>query len=231
MVISWAYRAMAAPDRKAAETRLRGHSGSDRNFLIGMSELLCRGSFRRAGVPMTYLSSRPELADLPKGALRKFRDTLRLKHELGISERLSLTRLVLAISASCHGDRSGVDAPRGHDSPVIDPITGAEHGARIFVAALGASNYTYAEARWTPRRRPQGRHCGGRYDELTLELSPWFWAEGDPTIGFRRARNYAIVRVPACKGREHNEKRASRTRKILNRGCPNFPESCALGGA
>src|SRR3954463_12313088 len=31
----------------------------------------------------------------------------------------------------------------------FDPITGAEHGARIFVAALGASNYTYAEARWT----------------------------------------------------------------------------------
>jgi transposase len=32
---------------------------------------------------------------------------------------------------------------------VFDPIMGAEHGARIFVAALGASNYTYAEARWT----------------------------------------------------------------------------------
>ena len=32
---------------------------------------------------------------------------------------------------------------------VLDPITGAERGARIFVAALGASNYTYAEARWT----------------------------------------------------------------------------------
>jgi hypothetical protein len=29
------------------------------------------------------------------------------------------------------------------------PITGGGHGARIFVAALGASNYTYAEARWT----------------------------------------------------------------------------------
>ncbi len=32
---------------------------------------------------------------------------------------------------------------------VIDPTTGVEHRARIFVAALGASNYTYAEARWT----------------------------------------------------------------------------------
>ena len=32
---------------------------------------------------------------------------------------------------------------------VVDPATGEEHRARIFVAALGASNYTYAEARWT----------------------------------------------------------------------------------
>ncbi len=32
---------------------------------------------------------------------------------------------------------------------VFDPATGEEHRARIFVAALGASNYTYAEARWT----------------------------------------------------------------------------------
>jgi transposase len=37
----------------------------------------------------------------------------------------------------------------GDGIPVFDPITGAEHGTRIFVAALGASNYTYAEARWT----------------------------------------------------------------------------------
>jgi transposase len=33
--------------------------------------------------------------------------------------------------------------------PVFDPTTGEEHRAHIFVAALGASNYTYAEARWT----------------------------------------------------------------------------------
>jgi len=32
---------------------------------------------------------------------------------------------------------------------VIDPATGERHRALIFVAALGASNYTYAEARWT----------------------------------------------------------------------------------
>src|SRR5664280_2544941 len=37
----------------------------------------------------------------------------------------------------------------GDTMPVFDPTTGEEHCARIFVAALGASNYTYAEARWT----------------------------------------------------------------------------------
>jgi transposase len=37
----------------------------------------------------------------------------------------------------------------GDTMPVFDPTTGEEHRVRIFVAALGASNYTYAEARWT----------------------------------------------------------------------------------
>ena len=37
----------------------------------------------------------------------------------------------------------------GDSIAVFDPANGVEHRARIFVAALGASNYTYAEARWT----------------------------------------------------------------------------------
>ena len=37
----------------------------------------------------------------------------------------------------------------GDTIAVFNPETGVEHRARIFVAALGASNYTYAEARWT----------------------------------------------------------------------------------
>ena len=37
----------------------------------------------------------------------------------------------------------------GDTMPVFDPTTGEEHRVHIFVAALGASNYTYAEARWT----------------------------------------------------------------------------------
>ena len=37
----------------------------------------------------------------------------------------------------------------GDTMPVFDLATGKEHRAHIFVAALGASNYTYAEACWT----------------------------------------------------------------------------------
>lgn len=37
----------------------------------------------------------------------------------------------------------------GDTVPVFDAATGEERRAHIFVAALGASNYTYAEARWT----------------------------------------------------------------------------------
>jgi transposase len=37
----------------------------------------------------------------------------------------------------------------GDTVPVFDAMTGEERRAHIFVAALGASNYTYAEARWT----------------------------------------------------------------------------------
>ena len=37
----------------------------------------------------------------------------------------------------------------GQTVEVIDPATGEVRQAQIFVAVLGASNYTYAEATWT----------------------------------------------------------------------------------
>jgi transposase len=46
------------------------------------------------------------------------------------------------------GERLFVDFA-GQTVPITDPITGAVRQAQIFVAALGASNYTYAEARWS----------------------------------------------------------------------------------
>ena len=46
------------------------------------------------------------------------------------------------------GERLFVDFA-GQTVPITDPVTGIERPAQIFVAALGASNYTYAEARWS----------------------------------------------------------------------------------
>ncbi len=37
----------------------------------------------------------------------------------------------------------------GHTVPIVDRHSGQERTAQIFVAVLGASNYTYAEATWT----------------------------------------------------------------------------------
>jgi transposase len=39
----------------------------------------------------------------------------------------------------------------GQTVPVIDPATGEARDAQIFVAVLGASNYTYCEATWTQK--------------------------------------------------------------------------------
>ena len=46
------------------------------------------------------------------------------------------------------GEKTFVDHA-GDTVEVIDPATGQGHPAYIFVAVLGASNYTYAEATWT----------------------------------------------------------------------------------
>ena len=46
------------------------------------------------------------------------------------------------------GDKAFVDFS-GKKMPIIDPITGSAREAEIFVAVLGASNLTYAEATWT----------------------------------------------------------------------------------
>jgi transposase len=37
----------------------------------------------------------------------------------------------------------------GQTIPIIDPVTGEVHETVVFVAVLGASNYTYAEALWS----------------------------------------------------------------------------------
>lgn len=37
----------------------------------------------------------------------------------------------------------------GQTLPIVDPATGEIRNAEVFVAVLGASNYTYSEATWT----------------------------------------------------------------------------------
>ena len=46
------------------------------------------------------------------------------------------------------GDKLFVDWAGG-TAPIIDALTGEVHEAHLFVAVLGASSYTYAEARWS----------------------------------------------------------------------------------
>jgi transposase len=59
-------------------------------------------------------------------------------------ERISVTMRQMHVA----GEKLFVDWA-GDTTPVFDSTTGQERRAHIFVAALGASNYTYAEARWT----------------------------------------------------------------------------------
>src|ERR1700694_1324526 len=46
------------------------------------------------------------------------------------------------------GDKLFVDWAGG-TVPIIDSVTGEVHEAHLFIAVLGASSYTYAEARWS----------------------------------------------------------------------------------
>ena len=70
---------------------------------------------------------------------------------------------------------------------VIDPTTGEEHRARIFVAALGASNYTYAEARWSETLPDWiGAHVNALAAIGVMSATcPAAWAEG---VGSRQSR-------------------------------------------
>ena len=53
-----------------------------------------------------------------------------------------------AFTERAAGERLFVDYA-GHTIDVIDPMTGEVRTAQLFVAALGASSYTFAEATWT----------------------------------------------------------------------------------
>ena len=91
----------------------------------GVTLLLLREEYR-AGQPDGYGYSR--FCDLYAAWRGRLSPTMRQSHPLG--------------------ERLFVDYA-GQTVEVVDAITGEVRTAQIFVAALGASNLTYAEARWT----------------------------------------------------------------------------------
>jgi transposase len=107
------------------------------------------------------------------------------------------------------GDKLFVDFS-GKKITILDPATGEARAAEIFVAVLGASNYTYAEALWT-QSLPDwiGAHVRmfSFYDGLPRLLVPdnlkagvhkpsFYDPELNPTYG-RMAEHYGIGILPA----------------------------------
>lgn len=78
------------------------------------------------------------------------------------------------------GEKTFVDHV-GDTIPVIDPSTGEQRPAYVFVAVLGASNYTFAEATWT-RSLPDwiGSHSRALafFDGATQLIVPDQWKAG-----------------------------------------------------
>ena len=69
------------------------------------------------------------------------------------------------------GDKAFVDFS-GKKIPITDPTTGVMREAEIFVAVLGASNLTYAEATWTQAFARMDRRARAHVPLLGCELPP-----------------------------------------------------------
>lgn len=94
---------------------------------------------KRSGVTMTILHEEYRAA-CPEGyGYSRFCDLMR-----EFERRLSPTMRQNHVA----GDKVFVDYS-GKKLPIVDPATGEIRQAEIFVAVLGASNFTYAEATWT----------------------------------------------------------------------------------
>jgi len=111
-----------------------------------------RNCFAVAMVNLRHDAARREFAS----SLESTNDTpskSRLKHALGMSyRRISAATGVGKTQAADYvhlaGEKLFVDWA-GDTIAVVAPASGAERREFIFVAALGASNFTYAEARWS----------------------------------------------------------------------------------
>lgn len=66
----------------------------------------------------------------------------------------------------------------GHTIPVINPGTDCAHSVQVFVAVLGASNYTFAWA--SPSQRlPDGIEAQVRALKFVGAIHPWFKPDGE----------------------------------------------------
>src|SRR5919112_2974264 len=94
---------------------------------------------KRPGVTMTILHEEYRAAYPDGYGYSRFCDLMR-----EFERRLSPTMRQNHVA----GDKVFVDYS-GKKLPIVDPATGEVRHAEIFVAVLGASNFTYAEATWT----------------------------------------------------------------------------------
>ena len=131
----------------------------------------------------------------------------------GWASRLSVTMRQTHIG----GDKLFVDYAGDTVPVIIDRLTGKIRPAQIFVAVLGASNFTYAEASWTQaladwigahtrafaahRRRAQaagaGQHQGRRHQSLPLRAAGQSHLRRDG--GALRHRDPAGTAAPAAR--------------------------------
>lgn len=118
----------------------------------------------------------------------------------------------------------------GQTVPIIDPATGEIHQSQIFIAALGASNYTYAEATWT-QTLPDwiASHCRayeyiGGVPEVTVPdnlksgvKDPCFY---DPDINptyLDMAQHYGTAVIPARSGKPKDKAKVEVGVQIVER--------------
>jgi transposase len=94
---------------------------------------------RRPGVTLLLLWEEYRAGQSAGYGYSRFCDLYR-EWRAGISPTMRQTHVA--------GERLFVDFA-GQTVPITDPVSGTTRPAQIFVAALGASNYTYIEARWT----------------------------------------------------------------------------------
>src|SRR5665213_3015497 len=123
------------------ELRLFGRSGvaPGRRWRVEPDWAVLARELKRPGVSMMVLWEEYRQAHPGGYGYSRFCDLLR-----GFERRLSPVMRQHHVA----GDKAFVDYS-GKRIGICDPKTGVLHLAEIFVAVLGASNYTFAEATWT----------------------------------------------------------------------------------